>query len=105
MRRGHGNSLVVAVGARMIVGPGDRRSEGIVGDMSGGVGLRMFRVKKMGPADATQSAERNPQVLMIARGHDAAAPLAKVRDALAISHSQTVAGVDRKQPQLVKVRS
>ena len=62
----------------------------------------MLGVKKVGAANATQSAQRSAEVLVIARGHDAAASLAETRDALAVGDGQTIAGINRKQPQLVK---
>ena len=40
---------------------------------------------------------------MIASRQDAATALAKARDPLAIGYSQPLAGIDREQPQLVKL--
>src|SRR6266850_2472977 len=72
--------------------------------MTSGVRLGVFRVKEMRAANAAQSAERNSQILMIARRHDPATTLAKTRDALTVRHTEPIAGIDREQPQLVKVR-
>src|SRR5438876_10859913 len=92
------NSLVVTISARMIIGPGDRSGVRIIRHMPGSVRFGMFGVKKVGRSNAAECAQRSVQILMIARSQDAAAPLAKVRDALAIGHAQTVAGINRKQP-------
>src|SRR2546421_12627769 len=83
----HGNSLIVTIGARMVVGPGDRSGVWIIRHMPGGVGFGMFGVKKVGRANAPECAQRSAQVLVIARSQDAAAPLAKAGDALAIGHA------------------
>src|SRR5882762_10796571 len=99
----HGYFLIVTVGARMIVRPRDRSSVRIIRDMPGRVGLRMFGVKKVGAADAAQSAQRSAEVLVIARGHYAAPALTETRDALAIGNGQTITLINRKQPQLVKI--
>src|SRR5437763_9910083 len=40
---------------------------------------------------------------MVARGEDAAAALAKARDALTVGHGQTVARVNGEEPQFVEV--
>src|SRR5258708_692848 len=72
--------------------------------MSGRVRLWMFSVKEVRAADPAEGAQRNSQVLMIARRHDSAAALAKAGDALAIGHTQPIAVIDREQPKLVKVR-
>ena len=47
----------------------------------------MFGVKEVRPADTAESAQRDPEVLMIASRHNAAAALAKAGDALAISRA------------------
>src|SRR5205807_8874906 len=99
----HRNSLIITVGARMIIGPGDRSGVRIIRHMPGSVRFGMFGVKKVGRPDAPECTQRSAQVLVIARSQDAAAPLAKAGDALAIKHTETVADIDRKQPQLVKV--
>src|SRR6266852_4638534 len=65
----------------------------------------MFGMKEVGAADATQRAQRSPQVLVIARGQDAAASLTETCDSLAICLRQTIAGINRKQPELVELRS
>src|SRR6185436_18778989 len=60
-------------------------------------------MKEMRSPNPAEGAQRSSQVLMIPRRHDAAAALAKARDALAIGNTETVAQVDGKQPQLIKV--
>ena len=95
--------LIVAVGARMVVGPGDRSGKRIIRNVPRGVWLRIPGMKKVGAANAAQSTERCAEVFVIARGHDAAAPLPEARDALTISHGQPIAGVNRKQPKLGEV--
>ena len=42
---------------------------------------------------------------MIPRGEDATASFAKARDPRTIAAGQTVAGIYRKQPQLIEVRA
>src|SRR5258706_1549442 len=71
--------------------------------MSGRVGFGMFSMKKVRATYAAESAQRDPQVLVIARRHNAAAALAKAGDALTVGHTQPITIIDREQPQLVKV--
>src|SRR3979490_334067 len=99
MRGSHCDGLIVAVSTRMIVGPGDRSRVLIIKHVSGRIRFGMFGVEEMRAAYAAQSAQRNPQVLMIASRQNAATALAKARDPLTIRHTQPVAGIDREQPQ------
>ena len=71
--------------------------------MPGWIGLGIFRVKEMRTADAAECAQRSAQVLMISGREDTAAALSETRDALAVYFRQTIARIDRKKPQLVKV--
>src|SRR5258708_29868105 len=71
--------------------------------MSGSVGFGMSSVKEVRATYAAERAQGDPQVLMIARRHNAAAALAKAGDALAVGHTQPITIIDREQPQLVKV--
>src|ERR1051325_2171630 len=87
----------------MVVGPGDRSGVGIVRHMSRGIRLGMFRMEKVRATNAAERAERSPEVLMIASGHDAAASLAETRDALTVGRGQAFTQVNRKQPELLHV--
>ena len=86
MRDFYLDPLIVAVGALMVVGPGDRSGKRIIRNVPRGVWLRIPGMKKVGAANAAQRAQRSSQVLVIARGHDATAPLPEARDALAVSN-------------------
>ena len=97
------DSLVVAVRARMIVGPTDRRAFDVVADMPSRIRILMLRVKEMRAPDSAERTQRRAEVLVIASGENAAATLVKTRDALAVSLAQSVSGINCKKPELVEV--
>src|ERR1043166_109047 len=78
--------LIIAVAARVIVGPGDAFRILIISDMTRFIRVRMPGMEKMGAAYSAQSAKRRSQILMIASGQDSTASLTKTGDALAIRH-------------------
>src|SRR6476659_8093785 len=96
--------LIVAVGAGMIVGPGNRGVERIVRNMPRSVGLWIFGVKEVSTADTTQGAQRRTEVFVVSRSHDAAATLPETRDALTVGDGETVPHINCKQPELVEIR-
>src|SRR6185437_15527764 len=103
MRACNRDPLIVAVGAGMIVGPGNRGVEYIVRNMPRSVGLWIFGVKEMRTADTAEGAQRGTEVFMVSRRHDAAATLAEPSYALTVCDGETVSHINCKKPQLVKV--
>lgn len=98
------DALVVAVRARVVVGPRDGSRERVVDALAIRIGLAVAAVEVMRGADAAQVAYRTAQVHVVARDHEAAAATAESADACAIFRCQAVAGVDGKEPELVEVR-
>jgi hypothetical protein len=97
------DALVVAVAARVIVGPGDVFRLLIVARAPGLVRVLVLAVEEVCAPDAAERAERRAEVLMVARGEESAAALAKARDALTIRLGQPVTCVHGEEPQLVEV--
>ena len=97
------DSLVIAVRARMIVGPTDRRACLIVANVARLIGLLMLRVKEMRATDSTERTQRRAQVFVVARRQNPAASLVKTRDAFAVGVAQSVAGINSKKPELVDI--
>jgi hypothetical protein len=95
--------LIIAVAAGMIVRPRDGSRVGIVNCAPCFIRVEISRVKKMRAPDAAQRAERGAQILMVPCGEDASPALTKARDALTVRSRQTVANVNGKQPELIKV--
>ena len=79
------DSLVVAVRARMIVGPTDRRAFDVVANMPSRIRILMLRVKEVRAPDSAERTQRRAEILVIASCENAAALLVKTRDAFAIS--------------------
>src|SRR5882762_7256817 len=75
----------------------------IVVDVAGGVRIGILRVKVVSGANATQIAHRAAEVVVVAGNQQATASLAETGDTLAVLRSKSIAGIDRKQPQLVVV--
>src|SRR5690348_11066022 len=99
-RRNHLDLLPVAVGSRMIVGPGDGRRLAVIPLMSGRIGIEIPAVEVIGGANSGERTHRASKVHVIARDHEAAAFLAESGDPGAIPLVETVTGVDREKPEL-----
>src|SRR6266516_3543652 len=80
------DALVAPVAARMIIRPQDRFRIPIIARVAGLVRIRMFSVKEMRAAHASQGTKRRSQILMIARRENSAPSLAKTSDALTVGH-------------------
>src|SRR5829696_9925158 len=96
--------LIIAVAARMVVGPVDVLGLTVVARAPRLVRVLVLAVEEVCAADAAERAEGRAQILMVARGEDATAALSKAGDALTVGHGQPVAGVHGEEPQLVEVR-
>src|ERR1044071_3166488 len=97
------DTLIVAIAARMIVGPGDVFRILIVARVPRFVRVLMFAVKEVCAPDAAERAERRPQILVIARRQNPAASLPEARDALTVGQTQSVAQVYGEEPEFVEV--
>jgi hypothetical protein len=95
--------LIVAIRAGVIVGPRDRRGQHVVANVTRGIRILMLRVKEMRAPDSAQRTQRRSEILVIARGENAAAALVKTRDSFAVGVGQSVSGIDGKQPKLVDI--
>src|SRR6185503_5095348 len=95
--------LVVAVAARVIVGPRDAGRDAIVGNVTRLIRIEVIAVKEMGAPDAAESTQRGAEVLMIARRQETSASLVKTCDAGTVNRSQPLANFYGKQPKLIKV--
>src|SRR5262245_22549795 len=95
--------LVVAIGAAMVVGPGDVRRVEIVRTMATLVGVGTAGMKVMGCPDPPEVADGRPKIHGIPGRQHAAATRAKATDRSALGACQTVARVHGKQPELVEV--
>jgi hypothetical protein len=97
------DSLIVAIAARMVIRPGDRRCVFIVSRTSRLIGVLVRRVEKMRRADPANRADRCAQILMIASQQDSAASLTKPSDAFAVFLGKAVAEIDGKEPQFIAI--
>ena len=91
-----GNPLVVAVPARVIVGPGDQFCILIVADLARFVRVDVSCVKEVCPPEAAQVAQRRSQILMVASRQNTSASLAETGNALTVFHSQAMTCVNRE---------
>src|SRR5262249_51011739 len=69
------NRLVVAITPGMIVGPRDAWRLCVVDSAATGISLWVLRMKMMGCTDASQRAERDSEILMVARSEHSSASL------------------------------
>src|SRR6185436_13268632 len=98
MRTFRRDLLIVAVGAGVIIGPGNRGVERIVRNVPRSVGFGILGVKEVSTTDTAQGAQRRTEVFVIPRSHDAAATLPETCDALTVGDGETVSHINCKQP-------
>ena len=97
------HSLDIPVRARVEIGPANVARVAVIG-IGHGAG-KVVRVKNMGGTDRAQGADGATQVHVVPGNHESAAAGAEPQDPGTIGVVQTVAGIDRKQPQLVVHRA
>src|SRR5436190_18936519 len=100
----NGDLLEIAVRSGMIIWPRYRMRFPIIDDVPCLIRVEIPAVKEVRVADAAKRTHGAPKIHMIAGYQQSAALLTKAPDRLAILRVESVAQVDRKQPELVKVR-
>src|SRR5262245_20719524 len=94
--------LIVAVGARVKIGPGDRDRVRIVAYRRHR-GIDIARVEMMSCTDTGEIADGTAQVHVVPREQHAAAFGAKRTDLADVFLGQAVPDIDREEPQLLVV--
>jgi hypothetical protein len=105
MGRAHDlEGLHVAVTAGVEVGPADRRRFEVVADAILFDGIDVLPMEMMGTTDPRKTHQGGSDILVIARGQDAAASATEPFDSIALRGHESIAGVYPEHPELVERR-